>query len=586
LTLAPGLPSCGPRTQFSAVSGRFLGAPSAAGFRRPGRFDTITRVGLPEWCLGRFPARRSRPTVLTRDPEIPMFRPLGLVLTVLVLFLLLSGSAPPVAAQALRAENVATGFVRPVFLTAPDGDPDRLFVVEKRGIIRIIKNGSVLASPFLDIQSIVDSGGNEEGLLGLAFDPDYETNGFFYVYFVRNLNTSQISRFSVTANPDVADPASELRIFSTSQPFSNHNGGHIEFGPDGYLYWGSGDGGSASDPGNRAQNGLVLLGKMLRIDPNGDDFPADPVLNYAIPPSNPFVGNASVLDEIWALGLRNPYRWAFDEATGDLWIADVGQNCWEEIDWQPAASAGGENYGWRVREGTHCFNPNNTFACFNPDTCPTGFVPPIHEYNHTADGFSCAVTGGRVYNGSAIPLLGGTYFYADYCSNQVYSFRWDGATVSELTNRTSELSPPIGGGTIDAITAFGRDGLGELYIVKEDQFGSNGTIFRIIADPDAVDSPGLAAAGGFALSSGSPNPFTASTRFSVTLDRAAPLAVRVYDAAGRLVRPLHEGVAPAGVFPVTWNGRDLEGRPVAAGVYFLRAETPDEARTTRIIHVR
>ena len=500
----------------------------------------------------------------------------------------LAGLSPSASAQAIKAENVATGFVRPVFVTAPTGDPDRLFVVEKRGTIRIIKSGVVLATPFLDIQSSVLSSGNEQGLLGLAFPSDYFTTGYFYVYYIRagGSGISQVARYSVTANPDLADAASELRIYNTSQPFTNHNGGHIEFGPnDGFLYLGLGDGGSANDPGNRAQTGTVPLGKMLRIDPTGDDFPGDPSLNYAVPGSNPFVGNPNFLDEIWAYGLRNPWRNAFDRETGDLYIADVGQNAWEEIDFQPAASPGGESYGWRVREGTRCFSTSNPNNCNNTSTCSTSHVQPIHEYNHSTNGFSCSVTGGRVYNGGAIPGLTGTYFFADYCSNQVYSLKYNGAFVTNLTNRTSELNPPIGGGTISAVTAIGKDGVGELYIVKETTSGSNNTIFKIVPDPAALDSPQVERPRAFGMSDGTPNPFTASTQFQVQLDRTGELDVAVYDAAGRLVRTLRRGVNPAGSVPVEWNGRDVEERPVPAGVYFVRAATRGLSETKRVVLV-
>ncbi len=500
----------------------------------------------------------------------------------------LAVSAPPAPAFELRAENVATGFVRPVFATAPTGDPDRLFVVEKRGVIKIIKSGSVLGTAFLDIQGLVHSSGNEQGLLGLAFDPDYGSNGFFYVYYTRTGGSgiSQVSRFSVSASPDVADAGSELRMFNTSQPYTNHNGGHLEFGADGYLYFGTGDGGSGNDPGNRAQNGLSYMGKMLRFDVTGDDFPGDPNLNYAIPASNPFVGNASFHDEIWAYGLRNPYRYAFDESNGDMYIADVGQNCWEELDWAPGTSTGGENYGWRIREGSRCFSPANAFNCNNATICATGMVQPFHEFNHSTDGFSCSVTGGRVYNGDAMPALVGTYFYADYCSDQIYTLRYDGSIMTELLNRTSEFSPPIGGGTVNNITAFGRDGLGELYIVKETTSGTGGTIFKIVPDPATVDAPAVDRPQEFSMTAAAPNPFSSATQFQVRVDRTGSLDVTVYDAAGRRVRTLKRGVTPAGVVPLAWDGRDLEGHPVSTGVYFVRAEIRDKAVTKRVTLIR
>jgi glucose/arabinose dehydrogenase len=509
--------------------------------------------------------------------------------TCILAFLGLLGLATSSTAM-IRAENVATGFIRPVFVTAPTGDTQRLFVVEKRGLVKIIVSGSVLARPYLDIRSLVNSADTEQGLLGLAFDPDYGSNGYLYVYYTRTgggpAGSSQIARFTVSTDPDSVDPSTRHDIFSVGQPFTNHNGGHIEFGSDDLLYWASGDGGGANDPLNSGQNGLSLLGKVLRLDVRGDDFPLDPTRNYAIPANNPFVGNPNVLDEIWALGLRNPYRFCFDSGSGDLYIADVGQNCWEEIDYQPASSGGGENYGWRIREGSHCFDPQDEYNCNIPGPCGAGLTDPIHEYSHTTDVFSCSITGGRVYRGSVLPALSGHYFYADYCSNQVYSLRYDGATVHDLTNRTAELNPPIGGGTIDQITAIGEDGVGELYIVKETTFGAGGTIFKIVPDPSILDAPQVDRPVSFRLSGGAPNPFTTTTRFRVRLDRRSPLAVSVYSATGGLVRHLHRGVTAPGVVPVEWDGRDARDRPVPAGVYFIRAESAGRVDTERIVRIR
>jgi hypothetical protein len=471
----------------------------------------------------------------------------------------------------MTTELVGSGFSSPVFLAAPPGDTERLFVVEQAGLIRIIKNGTVLATPFLDWTADVLSDGNEQGLLGLAFHPDFDTNGIFYIYYTAgNLISSRsiIRRFQVSANPDVANVATSFRIFRFDQTDDNHNGGHIEFGPDNYLYLGLGDGGGAGDPFGAGQNPNTLLGKMLRIDPNSDDFPADAQQNYAIPPTNPFVANPGVRDEIWALGMRNPYRYAFDELTGDLYIGDVGQTCWEEIDIQPGSSSGGENYGWDITEGNHCFfSPGGTCggSCNNAP-CGSGITFPVLEYCHNLDGFSCSITGGRVYRGDKIPTMQGHYFYADFCSNQIYTFRWNGNSILEHTNRTSELDPP-GASTIEDITAFGKDGVGELYIVER-----TGQIWKIIWDPKTGAEPSVARPSLLELSAPTPNPFRSSTVANLTIDATDEVDIAVYSAAGRLVRQLHSGPVSAGTLAVEWDGRDASGKAAAAGAYFVRAK--------------
>ena len=395
--------------------------------------------------------------------------------------------APPAGAdpdggpvvEPLTTVRVAAGLARPVFATHAPGDYTRLFIVEQfTGEIEIlnIRTGQMNPVPFLDLTGVVSSSGNERGLLGLAFHPDYQDNGYFYVnYTASSGGATVIARYTVTANPDVADPGSAQTVLMFSQPFSNHNGGWIGFGPDdGFLYISTGDGGSAGDPGGRAQDITdQLLGKMLRLDINGDDFPADPNRNYAIPAANPFVG-VNGDDEIWSYGLRNPWRCSFDRDTGDLYIADVGQGAWEEIDFQAAGSEGGENYGWRCYEGNH---PFNTGGCAPGNT----MVFPIHEYAHNVAPFPCSVTGGYVYRGCDIPSLRGRYFFADYCSSQIWSFTFDGNTVGELTERSAELTPG-GGLSISSISAFGEDARGALYIC--DLFG--GEVFKIVPQTPTV----------------------------------------------------------------------------------------------------
>ena len=370
----------------------------------------------------------------------------------------LSEASPEVAQDTLPDveinidEIVASGFTLPVQVTHAGDGSSRLFVVQQNGYIRIVKNGVVNPTDFLNIRSAISCCG-EMGLLGLAFHPDYETNGYFYIYYTRVGDfASVIQRYSVSSSdPDQADPTSGLTILTITQPYQNHNGGQLFFGPDdGYLYIGLGDGGSGGDPHNHSQNINTLLGSMLRLD-------VDSASPYAIPPDNPYVGVAG-LDEIWAIGLRNPWRWSFDRLTHDLYIADVGQNLWEEIDYLPAGAPGGTNFGWRCKEGNHIYD----FG----DDCPTAVLTdPIAEYHHTV---GRSVTGGFVYRGLAYPALVGRYFYADYVEGMIWSLYQSSPgvwTVPEL-----ELDSGLN------ISAFGEDEYGELYVVD---FGGN---IRRLAD--------------------------------------------------------------------------------------------------------
>ena len=357
----------------------------------------------------------------------------------------------------LSTTRLITGLTRPVYVTHDGVNPDWIYVVEQRsgstGRIKIYnrENGSLI-STFLSVSSL--NTGSEQGLLGLAFAPDYETSGHFYVNYTQSSRTYVTRYTRSSSNPQAADPSSAEVVYFISQPYSNHNGGWIEFGPDGYLYISNGDGGSGGDPGNRAQNLNNQLGKMLRIDVSS--------LPYTNPASNPFG------DEIWSYGIRNAWRCSFDRDTGDLWMGDVGQNAWEEIDFQPANSPGGENWGWRCYEGDNSYN---TSGCDSAATMEF----PIWEYSHGGSPFRCSITGGYVYRGNAIPSLDGTYFFADYCSNNIWSFRYDGSNVTEYTDRTSELSPDAG--SIGAISSFGEDYYGELYICD-----LNGEVFKLIPD--------------------------------------------------------------------------------------------------------
>ena len=355
----------------------------------------------------------------------------------------------------LTLSELITGLNQPVFMTSPPDDSVRLFIVEQTGKIKVLNQTTSAQNTFLDLTAKIAYGG-EMGLLGLAFHPDYRQNGYFYVNYTQQRSGniySRVERYTVAADPESAIPDSDTLIMEVGQPYGNHNAGMLTFGPDGYLYIGWGDGGSGGDPHNNAQNPLSPLGKMLRID-------VDNSLPYTIPNSNPFYNNPDTLPEIWALGLRNPWRYCFDRSTGDLWIADVGQGEIEEIDFQPAGSIGGENYGWRLKEGTACYNPGTN--------CDNGLLTdPIHQYTHGGTPFRCSITGGYVYRGIAIPGLQGEYFFADYCSNQIWSLKRNGADVS-LTAYPELVT--------SGISSFGEDYYGELYVVSLSQ----GKVFKII----------------------------------------------------------------------------------------------------------
>ncbi|MDQ2694812.1 MAG: PQQ-dependent sugar dehydrogenase [Pseudomonadota bacterium] len=407
---------------------------------------------------------------------------------------LLAGVAAigPAQAAVIGATRVAAGLNQPLFATAAPGDPQRLFVVERGGTIRILdlNSNSVGATPFLSIPNVPTNG--ELGLLGMAFHPDFASNGFFYVNVSENSGPTGIStsirRYQVSADPNLADPGSETRILSFSQPQANHNAGWIGFGPnDGFLYVPTGDGGGANDsatghtPGIGNAQDLTdnLLGKLLRLDVDGDDFPADAQRNYAIPADNPFVG-VDGDDEIWAYGLRNPFRAGFDRLTGDLYIGDVGQNNREEIDVQPAASDGGENYGWRLREGTIATPTPVGSPVGGPR--PPGAIDPIYDYGHGGGPLQGnSVTGGYVYRGP-IASLQGNYFFADFSNDRLWSLRFDGSDPSTFdgTNFTgfidwTDLLIPDAG-SIGNVAGFGEDAAGNLYIVDL----IDGEVFRIV----------------------------------------------------------------------------------------------------------
>jgi glucose/arabinose dehydrogenase len=339
----------------------------------------------------------------------------------------------------IQPQLYAEGFTRPTTIAFTDDPTDkRLFVTEGQGTIRIVNgDGKLAADPLLDIKpQVLDKG--EMGLLGLAFHPDFKKSGYFYVNYIDKGQNTIISRFKVSKQTGLADPASEKVLIKLKQPYPNHNGGILMFGPDGYLYIGLGDGGSSGDPDNRAQNKGDLLGKILRIDVDHGD-------PYATPASNPFKGQSAAKPEVWAYGLRNPWRLSFDRTTGDMFIADVGQNKYEEIDFQKASSKGGENYGWRCYEGLHEFN---TEGCQ-----PAGsYVAPILEYDHADK--RCSVTGGFIYRGTVYPAMQGKYFYADICGGQLYY---------AAPKKDGKWQETLAASTQLHISTFGEDAAGELY---------------------------------------------------------------------------------------------------------------------------
>jgi len=365
------------------------------------------------------------------------------------MLLLHPAAAPAAEAPLLRVSlDAKTASVEKPTHIAHAGDGSaRLFITEQKGRILIVKGGGLLPELFLDIRDRVGCCG-ERGLLSVAFPPGFREKRHFYVNYTDRSGDTVVARYRLTKDADRADPASEEIVLKIQQPFANHNGGQLAFGPDGYLYIGMGDGGSANDPYGNGQKMRTLLGKLLRIDVESGARP------YAVPPSNPFVGKSGVRPEIWASGLRNPWRFSFDRATGDLYIADVGQNKHEEVNVQAASSKGGENYGWNIMEGTHCFRAK---------TCEqAGLTLPKAEYGHDQ---GCSVTGGMVYRGTAFPLLRGVYFYGDYCSGRIWGLRKNDGRWSAVGAADTTI----------AISTFGENEAGEVYVADY----RSGGIFRL-----------------------------------------------------------------------------------------------------------
>ncbi len=402
--------------------------------------------------------------------------------------------------NSIALKQIATGFTRTVAIENC-GD-SRLFIVQQTGQIIIIDStGKKRDQPFLDISDRVLSSGNEQGLLGLAFDPNYLSNGYFYVNYINTSGNTQISRFKVKNDyPNLANPSLEKFILQIQQPFTNHNGGCTRFGPDGYLYIGMGDGGSAGDPNNNAQNPQSLLGKMLRIDVHHGN-------PYSIPADNPFVDSSNYKKEIWALGLRNPWRWSFDIANGNLIIADVGQDMWEEVNYQE--KKGGKNYGWRCYEGNHAYN---TAGC----NAQTFYKSPVYEYPHSATTGDCSIIGGFVYRGNKYSSLKGKYFFTDYCSGIIRTL---------VIHNPDATEQDMYHGDAYSYTCFGVDNKNEIYIANV----SNGNIYHIIP-ASAMQSNTTQIAENFLVT---PNPSNGNFIITYKTQQAQRININIQNAVGQ-----------------------------------------------------
>ena len=437
-------------------------------------------------------------------------------------------------------------FSNPLFLTNAPDSSNRIFVVEQGGVIKVFPNSSAVSSAkvFLNISDRIISGG-ERGLLGLAFHPDYKDNGYFYVnytYATLGNDSTRIARYQVTSNPDSADKNSEFQILSFDQPYSNHNGGWIGFGPDGYLYIATGDGGSGGDPQNNAQRITVLLGKILRIDVDGG-------IPYAIPPTNPFYDstNVNIKKEIYAWGLRNPWRCSFDSETGNLWAGDVGQGTWEEID----LIENGKNYGWRCYEGNHVYDLSN---CNYPE-----YIFPIWEYDH---GPECSVTGGYVYRGINVPELYGKYIYGDYCSNKIWALTYDG-----LTPPTNQLLLT----TMGSLTSFGVDENQELYWTS-----SNGKIYKFAPTVTSIETDTKLS--DYFLEQNYPNPFNPATTIKYQLGNDGFVNLKIFNSLGEEVAELVNEFQKGGNYELIFNADNLP-----SGIYVYQLSTGSYKESKKMI---
>ncbi|NIR49526.1 T9SS type A sorting domain-containing protein [candidate division KSB1 bacterium] len=451
-------------------------------------------------------------------------------------------------------------FTSPVFITHSNDGSNRLFVLEQAGLIKVFPNDPNIttAETFLDIRDRVNDSGGEMGLLGLAFHPDFNDNGFFYVDYTtgdRDTRRTVVSRFQVSQNdPNRGDADSEFILLEVPQFQSNHNGGMLQFGPaDGFLYISLGDGGGGGDPRENGQDRTTLLGSILRIDvdnPTGD-------LNYGIPPDNPLVGNLrGFREEIWIYGLRNPWRFSIDAETGEMWIGDVGQGSWEEID----LGEKGNNYGWNIMEGFHCFPPGSN--CDDTD-----LTLPIVEYSHDFNRRS--VTGGYIYRGALRPELDGAYIYGDFTSGDIWMLRYENA---QLTSDSLLINTELG------ISSFGLDANDELYIL--DYF--DGVVFRFSENPTtSVSEPTSPTE--FALNQNYPNPFNPSTTIRYRLETLTRVELSIYNTLGQKVKTLLNKLHESGEFQIQWDGTNDSGETVSSGVYLYQLKSEELVQTRKMI---
>lgn len=451
-------------------------------------------------------------------------------------------------AQEIGVDVFATGLLNPVNLKFTNDNT--LFVVERDGLIQIVDtNGNVGDTPFLDIDVNVTDAGGEQGLLGLAFHPNYDTNGFFYVNYINNVDDTVISRFT-RLDATSADPNSEVELLYISQPYSNHNGGDMAFGPDGYLYISTGDGGAGGDPENRAQDLTTHLGKILRIDVNVTPQQIIDGTTYLIPSDNPFVSNPNALDEIWAYGLRNPWKFSFDKLTGDLWIGDVGQAEIEEIN-RVASTASGINYGWRCYEGDSFYD--QSIGCSGP------FTFPVSQYSHSGNGaFKCSITGGYRYRGTEQSTLAGLYFFADYCSNEIGFLEQNGGswdmTFSEQFQGTNW-------------SCFGEDTNGELYIAGI----SNGTIYKVIDSNLSVEIPSVYGVKMY------PNPAENLVTFDIGSVSIALESIIISDVRGKILKSLSTFDA---------NRIEISTTEFSSGIYMVELKGIDGSSETKKLIIK
>jgi hypothetical protein len=434
---------------------------------------------------------------------------------------------------------------------------NRNFVVQQNGLIRVFQNDSNVntSSTFLNVSNKISTG-SERGLLGLAFHPNYASNGYFYIDYTQvTTGNTIIARYRVsTTDPNKADSLSEQVLLNIYQPYSNHNGGNLLFGLDGYLYINMGDGGSAGDPGNRAQNLDSLLGKILRVDvdnPSGGN-------NYGIPPTNPFAGGGG-RKEIFTWGMRNPWRMTQDPVTGILWCGDVGQNLYEEVD----IIENGKNYGWRIMEGLHCYNPST--GCNQ-----TGLTLPVKEYAHGSS--HCSVTGGYVYRGSRRPDLTGRYIYGDYCSGYIWKLKYEGGIVTEDALLTT---------TPSSLLSFGKDLNNELYMC------CGSAIYRFNKNNvSEINNENNSPPAKFSLSQNYPNPFNPETMIQYQLPELSKVRLSVYNSAGKEVRRLVNTTQMSGNYSIVWNGKDDYGVNLASGIYFYSINTGKFSETKKMVLIK